>query len=206
MAKGGPRIELRRLLTAVREYEVRYLDPHLSPTPLAAPSRAELLDVAAFVVLTHGAFENFVEGLALWAADRIETNWKMRKRVSRGTAALLLHAPKPGADDVGVANVYDTLRVALESAKDERSDAAKANNGIALKHLRRLFAPVGVDVPTDPILLASLEQLVKMRHQWAHQYRHGVRVTKGASDVKTTVSDCMSLAERLSTNVRAVRP
>jgi hypothetical protein len=34
-------------------------------TGLKQPSRAEELDVAAYLVLVHGALENFVEGLAI---------------------------------------------------------------------------------------------------------------------------------------------
>jgi hypothetical protein len=66
--------------------------------------------------------------------------------------------------------------------------------------------PLGVNVPADPLLTASLELLVTMRHQWAHHDHRGAKVLKSAKDAQTTVSDCLALAKRLSAAVAEVRP
>jgi hypothetical protein len=44
-----------------------------------------------------------------------------------------------------------------------------------------------------------------MRHQWAHQDRRRAKVVKSAKDAQTTVSDCLALAKKLSTEVKSVR-
>ena len=44
-----------------------------------------------------------------------------------------------------------------------------------------------------------------MRHQWAHQYRYGAQVFKSARDAQITVSDCVTLAQKLTTEVGVVR-
>jgi hypothetical protein len=205
MPNAGPKIELRRLEAFFEEVEARYLKPHVSSNTFDPPSRGEQLDVAAFVVLIHGAFENFIEGLTIWMASRIESNWIKRRRVSRSTAALLFHAKCNVDYESDARTAFDMLRGALASAQVERSAAVKANNGTATAHLRSLLVPLGVDIPNDPVLVASLEALVAMRHEWAHQYRFGVRTPRGARDVKQTADDCLGLARQLAANIGRMR-
>jgi len=86
------------------------------------------------------------------------------------------------------------------------SKVVNDNHGVTLQHLRTLFMPLGVTVPADPVLTASLDLLVAMRHQWAHQDRRRAKVIKSAKDAQNTVSDCLALAKKLSTEAAAVRP
>jgi hypothetical protein len=207
MKRDGPKVELNRLRRLVREAEDQFVKSHLGAPKLSPPSRREILDVAAYVVLIHGAFENFVEGLALWVLGRSVNNWTMKKRTTRSTASLLLYQGIPPDDAPGQQlSVYDNLRNSLDLAKTRVSGAVQSNNGIEIQHLRSLFLPLGVNVPDDPILTASLNLLVKMRHQWAHQYRYAAIVTRSANDARTTVSDCLTLAQKLSAEVAALRP
>ena len=174
------------------------------PAAPPAPSRQEILDVAAYVVLVHGAFENFAEGLALWVLGKSVSNWTMRKKTTRVTASLLLYERVP-ADDASPLSVFDNIRTALDDAKTRMSKVVNDNHGIALDNLRTLFMPLGVNVPADPVLGASLDLLVAMRHQWAHQDRRRAKVVKSAQDAQVTVSDCLALATKLSAEVASVR-
>jgi hypothetical protein len=63
MKQSGPSVELKALVRSVKEIETRFVVPHIGPPTLKTPSRKEILDVAAYVVLVHGALENFAEGL-----------------------------------------------------------------------------------------------------------------------------------------------
>ena len=65
MKKAGPKAELAALKRTVKELEAKFLAPYPPGKGLKQPNRAEELDVAAYIVLVHGALENFVEGLAL---------------------------------------------------------------------------------------------------------------------------------------------
>ena len=201
-----PRDELRELKKYVAELERHFLQAYLSSQPLGQPTRSEILGVGAYVVLAHGAFENFIEGIALWLVDRIETQWKLRKRANRCTSSLLLFQSAAELDGDKHVTTYDNLRVALESAKTIHSKAVRDNNGITLSHVRELFYPLGVDVPNDLTLTASLEKLVSMRHEWAHQYRYGAKVARSARDAKIAVDDCLIFANRLSSEASTVRP
>lgn len=206
MTRTGPKAELGALKRAVSEIEQRFLKPHLTSTPtLKPPSRNEQLDVAAYVVLTHGAIENFVEGIALWVLIRSVGSWTTRKRVTRVTASILLTQSPPAAPD-GPQLVFDTLRTALDGAKTNISRAINDNNGISPRHLRSLLYPLGVDVPNDPVLVGSLELVIAIRHQWAHRSRFGANVPKSAKDAQNAVSDCIKLAEKLAEAASALKP
>jgi hypothetical protein len=206
MSRLGPRKELQLLTTFVGSIETQFLSRHLQVANLGAPSKPETLDVAAYVVLAHGALENFIEGLCLWALGHVHKHWQLKRRASRCTASLILYwGDEHPADDVSQ-SVFDTLRLALDGAKSAYSRDLEKNNGIAMNHLRSLFRPLGIDVPEDPTLVASLELLIKMRHQWAHQSRFGAQTVRTAADVKVTVADCLTLATQLATNAAKARP
>jgi HEPN superfamily RiboL-PSP-like protein len=207
MVHAGPRSELRVLGKYLAELEKHFLRVHLasqSPPALRPPSRNEVLDAAAFVVLAHGALENFVEGVALWAIDRIVNTWIVKQRAGRCTAAVLLTEPVPTPNPR--ANVYDQLRTALNSAKTRISHAVESNHGIEARHLRALFDALGVDVPRDPQLIAAIDSVVQMRHHWAHRYRFGATIVKSAADVKSIVDDCLRFANELISEVTSARP
>jgi hypothetical protein len=206
MTQKGPAEELKVLKQFVKKLEKQFLLPHMGAVTFTPPKDKEVLDVASCVVLTHGAIENFVEGLSLWALTRLEHNWVFKKRASRCTASLLLFQPIPGESVTLGASVFDTIRLAVKQAKDDLSKKIGQNNGITPRHLQTLFRPLGVDVPNDPVLTASLELLVTMRHEWAHQYRFGAKVVRSASDVRMTVLDCLLFAERLSNEARKANP
>jgi hypothetical protein len=205
MKKSGPSSEVKALVRSVKEIETRFLVPHLGPPSLTVPSRKEILDVAAYVVLVHGALEDFAEGLALWVLGRSVSNWTMKKKTSRSTVSLLLYQKVP-PDDAPPVSVFDNIRTALDDAKVRMSKVVNDNHGITLNHLRTLFIPLGVNVPADPVLTASLDLLVTIRHQWAHRDRRRAQVFRSAKDVQNTVSDCLILAKKLSVEAASVRP
>jgi|SRR5579862_4289408 len=205
MKRTGPKAELAELKRQIKKIEDQFVKAHLVAPSLTAPTPKETLDVAAYVVLVHGAFENFIEGIALWVADRAVNSWIYKKRTTRSTSSLLLYEDIPSNQNFSL-SVFDNIRKSLDSAKTRVSKAVENNNGITMVHLQSLFMPLGVSVPSSPVLAASLNLLVKLRHQWAHQYRHVAKEVKSAADVKTTVADCLTIAEQLSSEASAVRP
>jgi hypothetical protein len=207
MKGTSPAAELKALRRFIADAEKKFLAPHLgAATALGTPTKDEELDVAAFVVLAHGAIENFIEGVGLWVLETIENKWIMKKRSTRCLASLLLHHDASEIDTEVSMSTFDKIRAAIDDAKSDASKLIHDNNGIAIHHVRGIFARVGVDVPGDPKLTGSLESLVSLRHQWAHQYRYGAKVTKFAADVQTTCKDCLEFAELLVAGVRSARP
>jgi hypothetical protein len=119
MKRSGPSIELKALTRSVKEVEDRFLRPHLASAALGPPSRQEILDVAAYVVLVHGSLEGFAEALAHWLLGRSVKNWTYKKRTTRCTASLLLYQKAPPTDrefTAGVRNAHAGVRDAHSSA------------------------------------------------------------------------------------------
>ena len=202
---AGPRAELRSLQRTVAELERHFLAPYLTTPTLGAPKREETLQVGAYVVLAHGALENYVEGVALWVLDKLVTNWTTAQRAGRCTASALLYQAVPSLDDSRT-TVYDNIREALDEANRALSRVIRDNNGITPRHLKGLFYPLGVNVPSDPVLTGSLEAVISMRHYWAHQYRHGASVIKSAADARLAVGDCLKFADELAKEATSARP
>jgi hypothetical protein len=98
------------------------------------------------------------------------------------------------------------LREALSGAKAGVSRCIEGNNGISTRHLSALFQPLGVNVPTDPVWTASLDELIKLRHQWAHRNRFSTKIVKSAGDIEKAVRDCMKFAAKLAVEARTARP
>jgi hypothetical protein len=201
----SPGREVKRLRVFLQLIERHFILKHLGASTLGAPSQEETLDVAAYVVLAHGALEDFMEGVSLWVLGRVHDSWQFKKRATRSTASLLLHLGDKPDDYTTSQSVFDSLRLALHDAKSLFSRHLEQNHGIAMNHLRSLFRPLGIDVPETPTLVASLELLVSMRHEWAHQYRFGAKTIRTASDVRTTVADCVAIAESLAQSASKIR-
>ncbi len=206
MASKGPGLELIRLRKAIADLEATFLLQQLAPPPLSVPSRSDQLATTAFLVMAHAAFEYFAENVAQWALGRIVDSWTMKQRIGRGTATLLLYRGErelPETDE----SVFDQVRLALDNGKQTLSKLLhKENNGVSQKHLRALFYSVGIEVPTDPVLVSSLQRLVTARHEGAHGKVFGATVVMSAQDAKIVVEDCLKLAEKLVTSAKASRP
>ena len=205
MTKTGPRLELAALRRLIKEVEVHFVVAHLGPPRLSPPGRDEILHVAAYAVLVHGALENFIEGLALWVVGRSVANWTKHKRMTRSTASLLLYQTAP-SEDGQLLSVFDNIRTALDLAKNRVSKSVFDNNGITLDHLKTLPAP-----RRKCTRRSRLDRLPRTaRHDAAPVGASvpdtGAKVIRSAKDAQTTVSDCLTLAERLSAEAVAVRP
>lgn len=201
MPIAEPTDELRRLRRRLIQLEKHFLTQHISGATLAAPSEAEVLDVEAYVILSHAALEAFIEELASWMLERSVELWTMKSRLRRGAASLLLYCvdEKP---DAGKHRGFDRLRIALKAAKGKLSKVINENNGIDAKHLAALFGPLGLDLPDDPALLASWHRVISMRHWSAHHNRLGAAVLSTAGDVRDNVRDCLTLATNLQRQAR----
>ena len=135
-------------------------------------------------------------GLALWVLGKSVANWTKRKKqhVCSSIRNRLPMMLRPYLCST-------TLGLHSTTQKTRMFKVVNDNHGTTLDHLRTLFTPLGVNVPADPVLTASLELLVMMRHQRAHQNRRRTKVVKSAKDAQTTVSDCLLLARKLSAEV-----
>lgn len=200
MSLQHPRDELRALRTSVRALRAHFLAKHLGAVSLQPLSKEEMLDVAAFAVLLHGHLEGFFEGLALWRLEWAVDDWTLQKPLRLASAALLWHCAAPDYA-TPMPNIFNGVREALAAGKGAHSAIIKQNHGIEYRHLRTLFYRLGVDLPSSPQYEAALDQLIKLRHEWAHRGGGGAEVQKPAADLEKIADDCMTLARELSRRV-----
>jgi hypothetical protein len=136
--------------------------PAVSPTGTYKAGEVDL--VRGFLVLSHAEVENYVEDIAVAAANRSLETWAQRGRVNRCLAGLLLehdssHTPKPQSMS---SHINTSVRNFVQYVR-------RNNHGIKEKNILALFGPLGVDrAEFDTALLADLESLGATRGQVAH--------------------------------------
>lgn len=191
------------LLNYIEEVNKRYLLPHLS-NPLAQPTDYEM-DIRSFCVLCHAAFEDFIEELALYqlilSIDRFINERKICLPLLH-----LLHFKGEclNLDSIDDGN-YDYIRKRLLDIKASFSKDIHSNHGIALKYLKQLFIPIGIDIPQESRYLLSLDNLVNARGSYAHKYRtNGLRVSVSPEDVANYIYDVLFLVEMIKDNIKSV--
>ena len=156
---------LDKLELYLLELEEKYIDTH--DDPLEDPDKYKL-DVRSYCVLSHAAFEEFVENICLYTLNEIEDKFINTQRISYSTLCLLHFNgnTKTIDDDSWDDNnrIYDYLLGQIKSIKSEFSRyIMNQNHGVGLKYLKKLLVPLGLYTPIDIRLKPSLENLTKYR-------------------------------------------
>ena len=100
--------------------------------------------------------------------------------------------------------LYDYI---LEKLKDIKSSFSKEiatnNHGVSLKYLKRMFIPIGIDIPNNSRLISSLDQLAKYRGDFAHKFSSKkIKTIPSPLDLVSYVSD---ITEMMGEIVRRVK-
>lgn len=142
------------------DIEIKYICPLEKKLLL---DKADELDLRSYCVLSHAAFEEFAENMSLKVLDEITKNFANTKQISVGLI-MLLHIKGSPEDIDKIDLLYDYI---LEKLKDIKSSFSKEiatnNHGVSLKYLKRMFIPIGIDIPNNSRLISSLDQLAKYR-------------------------------------------
>ncbi|WP_212612235.1 HEPN domain-containing protein [Ectopseudomonas oleovorans] len=185
----------------------KFLLPWLPAKPEHQPEQFEH-DVKAYCVLTHAIFEEFVEELSLMAMEEAIEAWK-KKNPTKGTISLLCSYGAclsiPEKDEEDQEDVFTQIRKELDETKSKHSNVLSNNHGFSLKYLRKILTPVGVDIPTDIVLLESLKNLAEARGSFAHtqaqkaQYGKWKQAKKPMTpeQARVAVNDCIDLCQKL---------
>ena len=181
---------LDKLDAYLAELECQYIDPHKDP--LEIPERYKL-DVRSYCVLSHAAFEEFVENVCICTLAEIVDQFKNSQCISYSTLCLLhFHGNAKVIDDDTWKHddrVYDYLLKQLENNKSDFSKYIMIqNHGVGLKYLKKLLVPLGLYVPLDVKNFTALENLSQSRGGYAHTSHRNVR-SLSPEDAKTQVQD-----------------
>jgi hypothetical protein len=171
--------------------------------------------VKAYCVLSHAAFEEFVENISLLLMSKNIEGWMARKDYYDTTIMLI------GGYGINVKIVddeaknqdksFDLLRAAFEEIKQKHSKAIHDNHGFSVSYLRKALTPVFVDVPSDPVLLASLETLADARGSFAHKFSPNAHYLEKKGKARRPVApeqaqkiilDCLELCRQIANKAR----
>ncbi len=142
---------------------------------------------AAFLVLCHAEFESYLEDRSRSIAQRGESLWLTKRRITPCAFALMAfygkaHIPT-GIPVVGDAH-YKTcdLSPVLQEAVAAHIKRIEGNNGIKSKDLTALIMPIGMRIASVPgSAVAELDTYGSQRGKIAHQ-ANGVRASLNARD------------------------
>ncbi len=204
---AAPDLEFTNLKSTIESLEATFMLPALVARTRRTLSKSELLCLSAYVVLSHAAFEEYFEDLAIWALDAAVEDWR-HGNIRQAAVTLVLHLGKPFPVDEhsSPTGAYDRVREELDRLKPPFSRfITKDNHGMSLKYLKKLFYPLGVDIPNDVRMMASLDTLAGLRGALAHTSTRGAKKHLDPRDTIEIVNDCLDLAEAMKNRVLAIR-
>lgn len=192
----------------ISQIKHQFLDKHLAD-PLITDNIYRL-DINAFCVLSHAYFEQYFEELSSVVCDSIVEAYKNHKKVSIGTL-MLMHLISTTkfpykSEDTSLKNIYDYVNQDLHKSKVILIESLKGNHGASLKYLKNILIPVGIDVPSHPIYMDSLQKLVSERGVFAHGNKHNgtIRRPYTPSQANSIVNDCLELAVEINKLARQI--
>lgn len=196
---------LDKLELYLLELEDKYIDIHRDP--LENPE-AYKLDVRSYCVLSHAAFEEFVENVCLYALNEIEDKFVNTQRISYSTLCLLhFNGNNKTIDDDSWNDndrIYDYLLAQLKSIKSVFSKyIVNQNHGVGVKYLKKLLIPLGLYTPLDIKHLTSLDNLTQYRGGYAHTSHRNIR-SLAPEDAKTYIRDVYEIMIELADKTRRI--
>lgn len=187
------------LLAHVNALEAKFILPHL-PLGAATNPNSYDLDVRAFCVLAHAAFEQFVEDVCVGLAQDASRAWLYNHCCSHSLMALLAFQSDRLLIEEDEAkpetSFFTHIRLASEKAFSAFSKYLRIqNHGVSVKYLRHMLLSVGLEVPDNARWLGSLNQLAGQRGDSAHKFH--VKKIPSPDDAKIWVQDCMEMFAKI---------
>lgn len=196
---------LDKLELYLLELEDKYIDIHTDP--LENPE-AYKLDVRSYCVLSHAAFEEFVENICLYTLNEIEEKFVNTQRVSYSTLCLLhFNCNNKTIDNDSWDDdkrIYDYL---LEQLRRIKSDFSKyimdQNHGVGLKYLKKLLVPLGLYAPLEIKHQTALNNLTQYRGGYAHTSHRNIK-SLSPEDARIYVRDVYEIMVKLANKSKTI--
>lgn len=181
----------------IEELEKKFITQFLVPD-LSIDAHVYELDVRAYCMLSHAAFEHYFEDVAEKVMIKSIDNWlsPKKKKINEALLALAVYSEEKLLYEEGSEIPSKQIENILHSTKRKLSTRIRVDNhGISIEHLSKFLHPIGLYIKDDINLRNSLNQLVRHRGLYAHQGR--VRNILSPEIAKTYVSDCLILCDDL---------
>jgi hypothetical protein len=191
-----------KLETTVNTSDDKFLKQHFPVDPITGPEAYEL-DVKAYCILCHAAFEEYFESIARNVMTEGIKNWEQSKIPSETIIMLIsyygLRFELPKKESDNHEKVFDYIRKLLKVAKKRFSLDINENHGTSIKYLRKLLLPIAIDINIDPNIENSLSKLTSFRGTYAH--KGFVNKPLAPEDAQNFVLDCLKLSEDVKNKV-----
>jgi hypothetical protein len=172
----------------------RFIDCHKDPTE---SPESYALDVESFILLSHAAFEEFVEELGKAVANESLCNFKSGK-ISKTTLCLLHFSDSDSLSNWDESKtLYDRLLTKYFERVNQYNNSIADNNGVNLKYLKKILIPIGLDIPHEFKHTNAISTLATMRGGFAHKYKQAVNNVKTPQYVLTIMYDVLEYMELL---------
>lgn len=191
----------------------RYLDQYFPANPEHTPDIFEY-DVKSYAILSHAAFEEFVESVSEIALGKIASDI-MSQKISLSTVSLIMAYKQASKieenESLSQPTCYAMVREAVDLCKVAHSNVLEKNHGFSVKYLRALLVPVGINVPSGPEIDA-VKKLADARGSFAHtaakramygKYKQATKVLT-PDEAKDAVKDCLEVCDRIKVQADAV--
>jgi hypothetical protein len=181
----------------IAELGGKFVDGYIPADP-GSPPDTYSHDVKAYCILSHAAFEEFIEGIALGVIDYATNQWlsPQRKVTDVIIALLCWYGAKIKIDEnenSPETKPFDYLRPLIDNAKATFSAEVSKNHGVSIVYLRNLLIPVAIEITQDVNQLNSLKKLAEGRGAYAHKGRG--KSVLGPEDAKRYVHDVLTLCD-----------
>jgi len=200
------------LKVEIQSLSGQFLNQFLPANPEHKPENFQY-QIKAFSVLSHAAFEHYVESVSEAMLKKVESDF-LGKKTSLSTLCLIsaygiaITLPQNDGDDE--TSCFDHIRKAIDEAKKQHSALLKDNHGVSAKYIRKLLIPVGINMPTGP-KMDSLNKLAEARGTFAHTmtehakyggYKKAIKILTPEA-AKDAVDDCLLVCETIKDRAKA---
>jgi hypothetical protein len=187
----------------VRELERTLLPaPPLPPAAPPPPNRQEQDQIRAFIVLAHAEVEHCIEDLALRAAQRVISKWKV-DRVERAVLQALLAQADPR--DLSDAWFKQTQEFRYNNLGEKFTRVVEDNMGIRPRNVLRLLLSVGVPrADIDDLWLTELSEFGNERGFIAHRSVAAATLLPDAGRARARVAFILKGLRDVDQSIRSV--
>lgn len=191
----------------------KFLSRFLPADPEDGPEAFEY-EVKSFSLLSHAAFEEYVEAISELMMQKIESDLMIKKTTLSTVCFLATYGIKlelPDDDETPDRSCFEHIRDAIGKAKGLHSSTLKDNHGFSAKYMRKLLIPVGINMPKGPEM-ESLRKLAEARGSFAHTvsklarygpYKRAKRPLT-PEEVATAALDCRTICDGLRNRAKVV--
>lgn len=174
--------------------------------PAGSYTELEYIKARAFVLLSHGALEDYIEAVCMEVADAAIAAFSADEKPRRAIVTLVHYGAEKDPSTVSPSGPWQ-IRAALKASRQQLLRWRDANNGIKEKDVLRLLLPIGLkESEMGVVWLQSMSELGSLRGRVAHHgHRAGAKTPVDPGDALNTVQAVLPTLCRVDARLLVIR-